>query len=521
MQHNKAKPITVAVALASATVLAGCGSNGGSAASASDAITIAMNAGPTSLDPTQGANTPEGLVYTDLAYAPLINMNGDGSLTPGLATSWKYTDATLTRFQLTLRSDAKFSDGQPLTAETVVKSIERAKASTGAVVATYANLVKSAQATNEHTVTLQLAQPDPAIAQVLTQRFLVGSIVGPDGQANPKSLGTSTDGAGPYLLDKSQTVAGDHYTYVPNPYYWDKKAVHFKTFTVRVIPNPQTAYNAIKSGQVAFVDGSPSTVGQAAGDSALAVYSVPAAWYGLALIDRGGKVVPALAKQQVRQALNYAIDRNAISESLFGAYGGPTSEISDEAYADDGFDPASKNYYSYDPAKAKALLAQAGYPNGFSMTITATATYGDGVEVAQAIASDWAKIGVQAKINAATSLSDFAGPLLAKKVPAFAMEYDAQPMFLESTQLLNANAGLFNIFGSTDPQLTQLLATARAQTAKAALSTAWAAVERRVVELAWFVPVTIGPEQFYAAKDLKGVSITSHFSSPDPTKLHY
>ena len=63
------------------------------------------------------------------------------------------------------------------------------------------------------------------------------------------------------------------------------------------------------------------------------------------------------------------------------------------------------------------------------------------------------------------------------------MEYDAQPMFLESTQLLNANAGLFNIFGSTDPQLTQLLATARAQTSKAALPTAWAAVERRVVEL--------------------------------------
>jgi len=101
------------------------------------------------------------------------------------------------------------------------------------------------------------------------------------------------------------------------------------------------------------------------------------------------------------------------------------------------------------------------------------------------------------------------------------MEYDAQPMFLESTQLLNADAGLFNIFGSTDPQLTQLLATARAQTSKASLSTAWMAVERRVVELAWFVPVTVGPEQFYGAKDLKGVSITSHFSSPDPTKLHY
>jgi peptide/nickel transport system substrate-binding protein len=506
--------------MAGAAALAGCSSSGGSAGP-SQTITIAMNAGPTSLDPVQGANTPEGLVFTDLAYAPLITLNGNGTLSPGLASSWKYTGKSLTTFQLTLRPDAKFSDGQPVTAADVVKSIDRAKASNGPVVTTYADLIKSATAAGSTTVTLDLGKPDPAIALVLTQRFLVGAIVGPKGLADPSSLGTTTDGAGPYMLDPSQTVAGSHYTYVPNPDYWDKSAVHFTKFTVEVIPNPQTAYNALRSGQVAFIDGSPNTIGQAAANSALSVYSVPAAWYGLDLLDRGGAVVPALASQQVREALNYAVNRAAITTTLFDGYGVPTDEISDSAYADDGYDPSYTAHYTYDPAKARQLLTQAGYPHGFTMTIAATATYGDGVEVAQAIASDWAAIGITAKIDAAQGTSGLATPLLAKKIPALAMEYDAQPMFLESTQLLDQGAGFFNIFGSADPRLTGLLTAARAATAPATLAADWAAVERQVVDLGWFVPIAIGPEQFYGTKSLKGVDISSQFSSPDPTDFHY
>jgi len=507
--------------VAGTMTLAACQSSSSAEGAAPDSITIAMNTGPSSLDPAQGANTPEGLTYTDLAYAPLITLNGNGSLSPGLATSWGYTDKTLTSFRLTLRPGARFSDGQPVTAADVVKSIDRDKASNGAVVTTYADLIKSATATGSDIVTLDLGAPDPSIALVLTQRFLVGAIVGPKGLADPTALGTTTDGAGPYTLDASQTVANQHYTYVPNPYYWDKGAVHFKKFTVDVIPNPQTAYNALRSGQVSYIDGSPNTVSQASGNSALTVYSVPAAWYGLDLLDRGGALVPALAKPQVREALNYAVNRAAITQTLFDGYGVPTDEISDSAYANDGYDPNDTSHYTYDPAKARQLLAQAGYPNGFTITIAATATYGDGVEVAQAIASYWTAIGVNTKIDAAESTSGLAGPLLSKKLAAFAMEYDAQPMYLESTQLLDADAGLFNIFGSADPELTKLLASARAATAPAALASDWAAVERQVVDLGWFVPVAIGPEQFYGVKSLKGVSISSEFSSPDPTDFHY
>jgi peptide/nickel transport system substrate-binding protein len=482
-------------------------------------ITIGLASAPLSLDPAKAQNSSDGQAYTDLAYAPLIDLTSTGKLAPALATSWKYTDSSLTTFQLTLRSGVKFSDGKPLTAALVVKSIERAKKSAG-VAAPYAAEIKSEDATNAHTVTLHLVQSNPTIAQVLTQRYLVGSIVGPDGQADPSTLGTTTDGAGPYMIDASATVANDHYTYVPNPYYWDKASVHFKKFTVRVIPNPQTAFNAVKSKQVSYIGGSFSTVDQAKA-AGLTVYSALSDWYGVFLLDRGGVVVPALASQKVRQALNYAVDRKAITTSLFGTYGVPTSEISDSAYNADGFDPAYNSHYNYDPAKAKKLLAEAGYPNGFSISIAATATYGDGVEVAQAIASDWEKIGVKTKVQTYNNLGSLATPLVAKQTAALAGNLDVQPMYLESTQLLDPGSGAFNIFGNTDAQLTSLLTKARAQTTTAGIASAWAAVERRVVDLGWFLPVSTGPTQYYAVKSLKGISLSAANFVPDPTAFHF
>jgi peptide/nickel transport system substrate-binding protein len=344
--------------------------------------------------------------------------------------------------------------------------------------------------------------------------------VGPNGLANPASLGTITDGAGPYMLDASQTVANSHYTYVPNPYYWDKSAVHFTKITVEVIPDPQTAYNALRSGQVAYIGGSFSTVGEAK-SAGFSVYSALSDWYGVFLIDRGGAVVPALANQKVREALNYAVNRSAITTTLFDGYGVPTDEISDSAYADDGYDPTYTAHYTYDPAKAKQLLAQAGYPHGFTITIGATATYGDGVEVAQAIASDWAAIGVTAKIDAFNNLGGFATPLENKQLAAFAGNLDVQPMYLESTQILDKDAGFFNLYQSTDAQLTQLLATARAQTQPQQIASAWAAVEDRAVDLGWFVPVSAGPTQYFAVKSLKGVALSAANFVPDPTQFHF
>jgi len=194
-------------------------------AAAANSITVAINSPPLSLDPALAGNTADGQLVLDLTYEPLILLQANGSLAPGLATSWKYTNSKLNVFDLTLRSGVKFSDGQALTAADVVASLKHEMTSNGAV-AVYVKDIKSAKAVGPLKVQLNLVQSNPEIALLLTQRFLIGDIVGPTGLANPKTLGTTTDGAGPYELDASASITGSKYVFVPNPDYYDKSAIH-------------------------------------------------------------------------------------------------------------------------------------------------------------------------------------------------------------------------------------------------------------------------------------------------------
>jgi ABC-type transport system substrate-binding protein len=515
-RRNWRRIVFIGTALALVGSLAACSSGGGSTAATT--ITVATANPPISLDPAKNNNSPDATLYMDLAYEPLINLASSGKLTPGLATSWKYTNAAETKFQLTLRSGVKFSDGSALTAKSVVASINHEKADNGPV-AVYVNQIASAVAVNTHTVLLNLVRSNPTIAFTLTQRFLIGSIVGPKGLSSSKALVNATDGAGEYMLDPSATVANDHYTFVPNPYYYDKSAIHYKKFVVRVIANPQTALSALKSGQISYASGAFSTASQAKSDG-LSVYSTESGWYAAFLFDRDGALVPALKNQKVRQALNYAIDRKAIVKALFGQYGTAGDEITIAGYEQLGFDPAYNDHYNYDPAKAKQLLAEAGYPNGFTMTVGASPVYGDGVEIAQAMAADWAKVGVTAKIQTYSAIGDFITPWLGKQIPVVTGNYDAQPMFITADQALSKDAGTFNPFESEDPKLSSLIAAAYAQTDPAKQPAAWRAVTDRVVDLGWFVPLGAGSLLYYSSKDLKGVALSPTAFVPNPTLFH-
>jgi peptide/nickel transport system substrate-binding protein len=515
-----------AASLAVVVAVAGC-SAGSSAttssakASASSTLTISVSSPPLSLDPAQGANNADSTIFADLAYEPLIILSPTGALEPGLATSWKYAGSSKKVFDLTLRSGVKFSNGQPLTAAAVVASINWQKKAAGPEVV-YVNNVASAQATGPLTVQLNLVQPNPVIAFLLTQRFVFGEIIAPAGTSNPKTLGTKTLGAGEYMLDASQTIANSQYVYVANPNYYDKSAVHFKSITVKVITNAETALSAIESGQVAYADGAYATA-SAAKSEGVAVYAALEGFYGAFLLDRGGALVPALKSQQVRQALNYATDRAGIVKALFGAYGQPNDEVSIPGYQDEGFVPSYANYYAYNPAKAKQLLAQAGYPHGFTMSIGAVSSCGNGVEVAQALASDWAKIGVTVKVKTYSDVDAIVAPWEGKKLPATMCNYDAQPMFIEANQLLAPNAGIFNIFRSSNPVLNSLIAKAYAASAQgpAAVAAAWAAVEREVVVLGWEIPVATGADIYFASKSLKGIQVSPTSFVPDPGLWHY
>ena len=524
----RSRVVAVAAALGVAAAIAACGGSsddgGGSgsggastgAARRAESITVAANSAPLSLDPTKNGSTADMQLYATLAYEPLIKLLPDGRLGPGLATSWRYLDEQQKVFELTLRRGAKFSDGTPVTPQAVVDSFRYQKAG---LFTAYAAGIKSVRATGPDTVGLELVEPNSAIAMLMTQRFRIGQVIGSRGTANPRVLGTRTIGAGPYMVDPSATIANDHYTFVPNPHYYDQDAIHFDRFTIRVISNPQTALNALQSRQVALMSGN-AALAPAAESAGLKVTSALSAWYGILLFDRDGEVARPLANEKVRQALNYATDREGITQALFGEYGEPNSEPSVAGYEGQGFVPEYQDHYPYDPAKARALLAEAGYPDGFSLTIGATNGFGNGTDMTQAVADDWGKVGVKVDIKDYQDIGAMIPPWQAKKLPAVAGYYDTEPSPIFTKNTIDNDGNLMNPWNSEDAELSTLLEKAHATTDPTEEGDAWAAVTRRVVDLGWFVPISSGAAVYFSDPDLQGVEISPVAFAQDPTLLH-
>lgn len=454
---------------------------------------------PQTLDPGKTAQNYEWL--EQLAYEPLIVRRSDGSLTPGLATSWSYTGADNTTFVLHLRPGVKFSDGSALTAQGVADDLRYVMRSGGQMSPFFTGDTFSA--TGPLTVTVRTSQPDPDLPLLLTQDYVVGDVISPVGLRSSALLGMRTFGAGPYILDPSQTVTGDHYTYVPNPDYYDKAAVHWKKVVVRIITDPQSMLNALQTGQVQVGNGDATTI-TAAQRAGLTVTSAPLLWTGVTLADRGGKLSRPLADVRVRQALNYATDRSAIASALFPGAGTPTSELT--VPGGYGYDPALANAYPYDIGKAEQLLAAAGYPRGFTLRIV-TGEYGETNLVAQALAQQWKKVGVDLQVTDYANSNQYFSAAFGGTFPAFMTVFGQLPIWMEGPSLFLPPAS-FNPFHTASPALAALYAQEASSrgTAQGALDRQ---IEAYLVHQAWFVPVVTTGLPFYATKSVTGAATSA------------
>jgi peptide/nickel transport system substrate-binding protein len=461
-------------------------------------LTIGQFAAPQTLDP---AKTVQNYAwFQQLAYQPLIVRRSDGSLQPGLATSWKYVGDDNTTFEMQLRPDVKFSDGSTLTAQTVVDHFTYVLKSGGQFVPLFAG--DTFTATGPLTVTIKTPKPNPDLPTLLTQDDVVGGVISPAGLKTPAKLGTQTFGAGPYQVDPAQTVPGDHYTYVPNPNYYDKAAVHWKRIVFKVIPNPQSVLNAMKTGQVDLTQGDPSTLA-AARQAGITVTSTPLLWVGVTLADRRGAMSKPLADVRVRQALNFATDREAITKALYPGNGEATNQLT--VPGGYGFDASLNDTYPYDVAKAKQLLTEAGYANGFPLKVV-TAEYMGMNLVAQALSQQWKKVGVDLQVTSYANANQYNSEAFGAKFPAFMTIFGQQPIWTEGPSLFLPSA-LFNPFHTADATLQSLYDQA-ARTTGAEKDKADQQVEAYLVNQAWFVPVLTTGLTFYAGKNITGTTVS-------------
>ena len=499
-------PVAV-LCVALAGLLGGCG---GSSTTTSTAVSAASPAGqasgvqgneltfansqaPGNLNPALTDIGPYE-VYMALAYDSLTYVAPNGSVAPRLATSWHYVGRNNTEFQLTIRQGARFSDGEPVTADAVANSIEYFSGAHGPSSSVLANL-KSVIATGDN-VLVTMKSPSPDLPELFSQKGTPGAIIAPAGVKNPRQLGNRTLGAGPYVLDAAATVAGSTYTYTPNPDYWDKSAVHWRKIVVKVFSTPTAAFQALQTGSVQAMLVDPSAAAQL--DASLyTVVSSPAQQLFINIADKYGKVVPALGKVQVRQAMNYALDRTAIAKSLYVNYGQATDQIQGPGYG--GYQEQLESAYPYDVSEAKRLLAQAGYPHGFTFTVIEPP--GMPSNALEAVTQEWAQVGINAKIEATTSPAQFIAAWASGRTPAMIAQNTFNEPFLEWEQLLNPMAPL-NVTHYQDPKVTALVASAAAETDQPKANQIWDQVFQTIVKDAWNVSIVDSDVVYFMDKNI-------------------
>jgi peptide/nickel transport system substrate-binding protein len=472
----------------------------GSSSTPGKTLTVGFSVqAPETLDP---AKAPQNYAwFEELAYEPLIVQRADGTLAPGLADSWSYTGTGNTTFVLNLRSGVKFSDGTPLTAQDVVNDFAYVVKSAGQMSPFLAG--DTFTATGPLTVTIKAAQPNPDFPQILTQDDVVGDMISSKGLVTPAALGTQTFGAGPYMLDASQTVSGDQYTYVPNPDYYDKAAISWKKVVIKVITDPQSMLNALKTGQVQVANGDPTTIA-AATQAGLTVTSTPDLWMGVTLADRGGALSKALGDVRVREALNYATDRATIAKALFAGTGTATSQPAPPGGY--GYDPALSTAYPYDVGKAKQLLAAAGYAHGLDLKIV-TGDYGGENLMAQALAQQWQQAGVTVQVTDDANSNEFYAAAFGGKFPAFMTVFGQIPTWVEGPSLFLPPAS-YNPFHTASAPLAALYRQ-EARSSGAQQASLDQQIEAYLVNQAWFVPIVTIGLPYYATSAVTGTTTSA------------
>lgn len=508
----KSRRATVALTLAGALALAGCGSSGGAsssgaaAAGRSGTLSVGMGEPATTMNPVLLAPA----IYGYFNYDPLIYQAPSGGFVPDLATSWGYVGSGNKTFQLTIRKGAQFSDGTPVTAAAVKNSMDYFLKTNGPALS-FAGPVASVSAQGD-TVTLHYKTAFPNAVISLTQDWNFGLIIGPKGLANPASLATTSDGAGEYVLQPSQTTAGSLYVSTPNKYYFNQAAIKYSKVEVRPFTDASAELAALQTGQIQFAQNMPATDVATAKSAGITVSSGPSTWVSLMLENRASG---PLANVKVRQALEYAINRAAIIKAVYDGYAQPQEQVAVKGLS--GYVPGDASQYPYDPAKAKSLLAAAGYPKGFTVSALDVAALDKNSVLAQAIASELAQVGVNLKITAVGgTFATLTKALFSKQYDTLVMPSKAANMYFQATQILPTAGSLGNAFGTVDPQLNKLFADAGQATGVTAQDSVLQQLNQRLNADAWFVPIALTLSMQFTAASVHGVPATFETVDHDP-----
>lgn len=407
----------------------------------------------------------------------LVAQDANQHLVPALATSWRPIDDTTWEFKL--RHDVHFHDGSPFTADDVLFTLQR--------IPTVRN---SPSSFSIYTASIARAEaPDPWTLRVTTKDiypllpvdFSLFAIMGrkqsggatPEGKTSAElNAGDGVIGTGPYRFVR--WVRGEVLELARNPDYWGD-AEPWDRVIFRPIKSSGSRTSALLSGEVDLIDGVPTVdVASLRQNSQVALFQTPTSRIMFVAFDTFAEPTPSVADTdgrnpfkdpRVRQALSLAINREAIIRQVMEGLAIPAAELARPGMFGAN---AALRPDPYDPDQARRLLAEAGYPNGFRLTLGAPSDgFENAAQLAQAIASMWTRIGVRTELSAWTLNTFF---LRRNKFEFSAYLSGAQVYTGEASFLLKAllatpdvaaGTGVINKGRYSNPTLDALLAKAQ------------------------------------------------------------
>ncbi|MBS7700191.1 ABC transporter substrate-binding protein [Chelatococcus sp. YT9] len=407
-------------------------------------------------------------------YERLVNQDAQLDPQPGLATSWKRLSETQWEFKL--REGVRFHDGSPFTAQDVIYSLTRIRdflTPPSGGYRSYAKAIKSVTAPDPLTVAIETHTDTPTLPLSLAAIFIMPHKA--DGFASTDELNAAARpiGTGPYKFQNWQS--GEIFRLTRNDSYWGGTPA-WAEVAFRVIESPAARVAALTTADVDVADQIPARDVSGLKQRGLKVESTSAARSNFLQFDVGRETAPGVTDKsgkpisnpfrdkRVRQALTMATDRPFIAEKILLGYGTAASQLFPGGLS--GTSPNLK-VTAPDYSAAKALLAEAGYPDGFNVVLAGPAGRypGDG-ETLQSIAQNWARIGVRAQPVVAP-FSVFATQRAKGDYPVWygGCSGEAVSFCLEAllaSPNVEQGAGSLNYGKYTNPQFDAMLAKAKA-----------------------------------------------------------
>ncbi len=450
---------------------------------AAETVRIANQGDALSMDP-HSLNESLQLSVTGNVYEPLVGRNKDLSLAPILATSWKQTSPTVWRFEL--RKNVQFHDGTPFTADDVLFSFARAGGE-GSDMRSYTNDFKEVRKINDHVVEIETKTPFPILPDVISLVYIMSKKWSEANQAArpvdrrkgiENAASFRANGTGPFRVRERQPNVRT--TFSRNGTYWGKIEGNVTEVVYTPIGNDATRVAALLSGEVDVMEPVPvqdvARVNASPNVRAITGPELRTIFLGMdqkrdELLYSNVKGKNPFKDKRVRQAFYQAIDIDGIKRTVMRGASNPTALLVGPGI--NGFSQDMNARLPYNVDAAKKLLADAGYPNGFEVSLNCpNDRYVNDGQICEAVAANLSRIGVKINLVAETKGTYF--PKVLRRDTSFYM-LGWTPGTYDSHNALNAlvrcvddkGTGQFNLGSYCNPKVDELTVKIQSETDKA------------------------------------------------------